>query len=481
MAASTSRLVTKSFHWVRKREGQKLWCNPVCGVRSKRGDLTRYDFWSRGRSKLSYPILFSLQYIEGFSEEASDTAITGNCCLRVCRMEETENLRLRLDWTRPESSGAKFVVAEEAAHMFSDYFAGLTKKLIEEFDTTESESEKLTFKSLARLLLQAWSWIDKAYVEIPNLANPVPNPQKPSQKIPKSSEQLRQDIHNKAKEIRETTMPKMVTTCELVIAFIRLVEMRELSKQLPSIQEEVKNFESFRGDFTSLQTQKNESMVAIQKAQREVEAEATTIKELKTEIQGQSDSTADIQIKLDSKIAALDSTMKANVQFNNLAIRNFWVGRFWFFGMLVALSCTGCLVFWLFFEVKAETTTENDVKKAETEIVLKQLGEGWDAVAFVLQRLAVISPLLLVSKLALTKLNSCNHLRATYLHRISALTHYWNFEDAVEDKEARANLRLELAKMIFSDPQTGMIKQTDGTELNINGVIGALGKALPKH
>ena len=52
-----------------------------------------------------------------------------------------------------------------------------------------------------------------------------------------------------------------------------------------------------------------------------------------------------------------------------------------------------------------------------------------------------------------------------------------DFENAIEDKDARANLRLELAKMIFNDPKTGMIKQTDGTELNINGVVGALGRA----
>ena len=390
-------------------------------------------------------------------------------------MKEIENLRERLNWTRPESSGAKFVVVEKAAQVFSNYFTGLTQELIEEFDKTISKPEQLTFKTLATPLLQTWAQIDRTYNEIPNLAMPIPKPGHVGQKAPKSSDQLTKDIENKADEILDKTMPSKVTACQPVISFLRLVEMRELSKQVPLIQKEVDNFESFRGDFTSLQKQKKASIAAILKAQKDVETEANTIKEFKAEVQRQSASTADMQKKLESKIAALVSTLKANVQFNQLAFRNFWVGRFWFSLMLVVLGCTGCLVFWLFFDIT--TTKVEGVEK--TEIVLRQLGKGLEAIAFVLQRLAVISPLLLVSKLALTKLNSCNHLRATYLHRISALTHYWNFEKGVEDEEARSNLRLELAKMIFSDPQTGMIKQTDGTELNINGVVGALGKAFP--
>ena len=392
-------------------------------------------------------------------------------------MQEIENLRQRLDWTRPTSNGAKFVIAENAAHIFSDYFVGATKELIDEFDKTKHEVEKLTFKTLANLLATTWSQIDQTYREIPNLDMPVVDPRNRPQKIPKTPEQLVKDIEDKAEEIRKKTMPTLVTKCQPVITFLRLVEMRELSKQVPVIQTEIENFESFREEFKTLETQKNESLAVIHKAQTDVEAEASEIKGLNIEVQSQSDSTADMQKALDSKIAALDSTMKANVQFNKLACRNFWVGRFWFLLMLVALACIGCLTFWLFFEwvtIKVE-----GIEK--TKVILRNLGEGWAAFAFVLQRLAVLSPLLLVTKLSLTKLNSCNHLRATYLHRISALTHYWNFEDAVDDKEARANLRLELAKMIFSDPQTGMIKQTDGTELNINGVIGALGKALPKH
>ena len=72
-----------------------------------------------------------------------------------------------------------------------------------------------------------------------------------------------------------------------------------------------------------------------------------------------------------------------------------------------------------------------------------------------------------------TKFNTVLQLATIYRHRLSCLKHFENFEQGMGEghEEKKAQLRLELAKLVFSDPATGIVKQTDVPELNINGMV----------
>jgi len=373
-------------------------------------------------------------------------------------MQEIDKLRKRTDWKSPDSLGPDYDKVEAAVTEYSKFFAGLTAALLEEHDEAASQPEKASLVPHAKTLNAAWATIELTYKQIKDLNQPQ-----------KKLGELQDAIRAMAKTINESTMPSLVTKNQRLIAFLQFVQMKKMVAEVPTVESAIERFLSFRSEFQLLKKSEANSLKTIKAAEGNVLKEAKEIVRLQQEVQTQSDATSGMQGELSSRMATLQTTLGATCEFNKLACRNFWIGRFWFLMMTGSIACTAYLVFLLFFE------------NVEDGWNLKALGTGWQSIASIMQRLAVLSPLLLLVKISLTKLNSCLHLRATYLHRISALTHYIAFEKAIPDdqKEAKAQLRLSLAEMIFSDPKTGMIKQVDGSELNINSVIGALGKFRP--
>lgn len=100
------------------------------------------------------------------------------------------------------------------------------------------------------------------------------------------------------------------------------------------------------------------------------------------------------------------------------------------------------------------------------------------AVTF-LKRLVLISIAGIFVRISLTKYNTERGLRIVYGHRQKVLEQYQNFEAGIgDDLEAKNQFRLEIAKYIFSDPQSAYssIAKLSSTDININPVVSAADK-----
>jgi hypothetical protein len=99
-------------------------------------------------------------------------------------------------------------------------------------------------------------------------------------------------------------------------------------------------------------------------------------------------------------------------------------------------------------------------------------------VAF-LKRLVLISIAGVFVRISLTKYNTERGLHIVYGHRQKVLDQYRTFEAGIgDDLEAKNRFRLEIAKYIFSDPQSAYSStgKATSTDININPVVSAVEK-----
>ena len=102
-------------------------------------------------------------------------------------------------------------------------------------------------------------------------------------------------------------------------------------------------------------------------------------------------------------------------------------------------------------------------------------------VLFAFRRILLISAVVAGLRLCLKKYNAERNLQIVYGHRQTVLDQYPLFDQAIaDDVDAKSKLRLDVAKLVFSDPATGYISAEKGSELNINPMIGAVEKAAKK-
>lgn len=102
------------------------------------------------------------------------------------------------------------------------------------------------------------------------------------------------------------------------------------------------------------------------------------------------------------------------------------------------------------------------------------------AVAF-LKRVLLVSVSGVFVRVSLTKYNTERGLHIVYGHRQKVLDQYRTFEAGIgDDLEAKNQFRLEIAKYIFSDPQSAYSStgKSSGTDININPVISAAEKIV---
>ena len=83
----------------------------------------------------------------------------------------------------------------------------------------------------------------------------------------------------------------------------------------------------------------------------------------------------------------------------------------------------------------------------------------------------VLKPALVFLRIALTKYNQERHLRITYEHRTTVLKQYRSFEESMSNPSLRDSFRFEIAKYVFSDPQTGYLDKDSSGEINFNPII----------
>lgn len=97
---------------------------------------------------------------------------------------------------------------------------------------------------------------------------------------------------------------------------------------------------------------------------------------------------------------------------------------------------------------------------------------------FYSKRFIAIAVSLIFFRIALVRYNLERNLKIIYLHRETVLSQYNDFEATIgDDSEAKNAFRLEIAKYIFSDPQTGYLGKDSGSgNININPIINAADK-----
>ena len=126
----------------------------------------------------------------------------------------------------------------------------------------------------------------------------------------------------------------------------------------------------------------------------------------------------------------------------------------WFF----IFTITSVLVVWGFYNA------------IFTEIDLANTSK---AIFDFIKKLLLISIPAIFLRISIGKYNLERNLRIIYSHRESVLNQYKNFENAIgDDTEAKNTFRLEIAKYIFSDPQTGYLgRDSRSGEVNINPIV----------
>lgn len=94
-----------------------------------------------------------------------------------------------------------------------------------------------------------------------------------------------------------------------------------------------------------------------------------------------------------------------------------------------------------------------------------------------IKRIILISVPTVFLRLALSKYNAERNLRIIYAHREKVLAQYKSFEAGIgQDSEAKNQFRIEIARYIFSDPQSNYATQQDSgtSEININPIMSAV-------
>jgi len=97
------------------------------------------------------------------------------------------------------------------------------------------------------------------------------------------------------------------------------------------------------------------------------------------------------------------------------------------------------------------------------------------AIIEVVRRALIISVPVILMRICLTKYNAERHLRILYDHRTAAIDQFNLFESSIAEGESgKAELRIEAAKMILSDPATNYSSSADGSDINISPIFSAL-------
>ncbi len=135
----------------------------------------------------------------------------------------------------------------------------------------------------------------------------------------------------------------------------------------------------------------------------------------------------------------------------------------WFYGFVGASAATFAAIIWAVWTFESST---------ELGLVLG---------AF-LKRALIISAPAVFMRVCIAKYNLERNLRIIYNHRDTVLEQYRVFEGAIGDSdvEAKNQFRLEIAKVIFDDPETGYTKLSAASEVNINPVVSTFEKVAKK-
>ena len=157
------------------------------------------------------------------------------------------------------------------------------------------------------------------------------------------------------------------------------------------------------------------------------------------------------------------STVKAASKFSSRASEHEKSERRWFRFFIATAILTVCAIAWSICYFKAE-------------------GETVAVVIDFIKRVFIISTPAIFMKIALSKYSLERNLGILYNHRNTVLEQYNVFVNSISDDDidAKNQLRLEIARLIFSDPVTGYAGPGSGSGLNINPVLNTVEKVSKK-
>ena len=74
-------------------------------------------------------------------------------------------------------------------------------------------------------------------------------------------------------------------------------------------------------------------------------------------------------------------------------------------------------------------------------------------------------------RITLKNYNIEKNLGIIYENRISVLSEYEKILSTIEQEEAKNKIRLEIIKIIFTDPHTGFIQSNESTNVSMNPIV----------
>lgn len=155
-----------------------------------------------------------------------------------------------------------------------------------------------------------------------------------------------------------------------------------------------------------------------------------------------------LQAKVMAKGIAEGAASFSRQRSHHSKTENGWFISFIFFSFLTA-GAIGYVVYWK-FDIQDNTHT----------------------VFLIFQRILILSGPSIFLKISLSKYHIERNLRIIYDHKATVLEQYKTFENAIgDDAEAKNKLRLEIAKYIFSDPQTGYISKSKSNDVSVSPII----------
>lgn len=230
-------------------------------------------------------------------------------------------------------------------------------------------------------------------------------------------EEHRNNIHNSAKGMRDTLINKY----DLLYIYIK----------------------SLKAYITTKQANFSEISKKLTKTQELINQESEKIEKLKSTIE---DSANKLHLQ------------KSKSHYSHLASKHKYLSICWFVGVVISfLALLGVVTY---------ITLITDIQQTI------------NSTQFIFKKILLIGTSLLILKTCLTKYNSERHLNIIYNHRSTAIDELELLEMAIsDDTKAKASLRVEAAKMMLSDPNTGYSTHSEGSELNISPIFSALDKS----
>lgn len=116
--------------------------------------------------------------------------------------------------------------------------------------------------------------------------------------------------------------------------------------------------------------------------------------------------------------------------------------------------------------------------------ILSPIGEigSIESLIIVIRKVLLVLIPATFMKISLSKYNVERNLRIIYSHRQAVLAQFEYFEKGIgDDVPSKNELRLQVARYIFTDPETGYLGKDKGAnDININPLMVATEKILPK-